>query len=145
MRWITEIIAMLTDALPELWPKLIGFLEEGAEAVFVLLKSRIYLWGFGEFLTLWRYWTAVILLAALFCAPVIFVQWKARHLRSYALAEIVGAFGAVLLLLPWDANILDIMSYAATITPARVVALLGAIYFGVRGVENLNKAAMAGP
>lgn len=96
-----------------------------------------------EFLAYWRTWAALVVVGTLLCAPFVFVGWKTRHLRSYALAEMTGATCAVVLLLPWDAGIFDVMSYLNLISTTKVIALLGAIYFGVRGVENLKKANSA--
>jgi hypothetical protein len=97
----------------------------------------------GNVIQHWKVALAFLLLCALLCSPYIFSRWKLHHLRSYAITEIAAATCAILLLLPWGQNILDISSYSSLLDITKIMALLGAIYFGVRGVENLNKAKAA--
>jgi hypothetical protein len=60
------------------------------------------------------------------------------------------------LILPWESNVLDITSYVSILEAtkdtktlivlmSKIGTLLGAIYFGVRGFENLKKAEMLKP
>jgi hypothetical protein len=83
---------------------------------------------------------SIVILALLLLSPFLFAKWKAQNLQSYAALEIMGAFATIILILPWDRGILDIESYSSFLDIRKALPLLGAIYFGVRGVENWNKA-----
>ncbi|NOS87538.1 MAG: hypothetical protein HOP34_03180 [Methylococcaceae bacterium] len=87
----------------------------------------------------WRIILGVVAIVALLICPFLFAAWKRHHLTSYALLELIVAMFSIVMFLPWDRGIFNIESYTAFLTPAKTVALFTAMYFAVRGVENLKK------
>ena len=126
---LTKILAGIVEFVPNLWREFMELIGEAGGPIFLQLVIHYP-----------RTTLAAAILVLMLASPFLFSRWKARNLQSYAGLEILGAFATILLILPWNTGVFDVNSYSVFLDIRRALPLLGAIYFGVRGIEDWNKA-----
>lgn len=95
--------------------------------------------AFGFIVQSWQFLLAALLLFAVVFGSVVMHRWKLREPMAFAALQFGAGWLAVLLLLPWQADMLAVNTYAS-LEPARLGGLIVAGLTGLRGLDNLRRA-----
>ncbi len=95
--------------------------------------------AFGFIAQSWQFLLAALLLFAVAFGSVVTQRSKLREPMAFAALQFGAGLVAVLLLLPGQADMLAVDSYAS-LEPARLGGLIVAGLTGLRGLDNLRRA-----